>query len=562
MNPSKVKKVLLISILSCALAVGGGYGAYRAYTSVRQVRLVKKARDYIAKSKERNAVLCLQRALRYNPKDVEACRLMARLYEAARAPAALVLRSRIVEVNPHSLDDRLALVQTALAFKDYASATNALEAMDAAGKKSAAYHNVAGAVASTLGQLTEAEAHFAEAARLEPTNPAPRLNLAVVRLHGTNDAILAEARSSIRQIVSNPADTSLRCAALRDLILDAVRFKQADTALALSKDLVQDTNSAFSDRLLRLNVLGTTTNAEFKSTLEAFQRDAATNAAHVYELGAWQMTSISPASTLSWLQTLPMQIQTNQPVTMLVADCKSLVRDWKGLQQWLTGQNWAETEFLRHALLSRAYREENMDAGAKGEWELALKLASNQKGTAIMLLRMAAQWKWQSEVEELLWTVVERYPDEKWASPALMKSLYVGGRTRSLMKLCGQELKRAPSNPSLKNNLAVTALLLDAQELRPHDLAQQIYEKSPTNASFASTYAFSLYLRKKNQEALKVIETLAPKDLEKQSIAGYYALILKATGNNQKAATYFDYAFKGPMLPEEKKLFQSARTGA
>jgi hypothetical protein len=129
-----------------------------------------------------------------------------------------------------------------------------------------------------------------------------------------------------------------------------------------------------------------------------------------------------------------------------------------------------------------------------------------------------------------------------------------------MMKLCSQELKRSPSDLSVKNNLAVTAMLLDAQELRPHDLAQQIYEKSPTNASFASTYAFSLYLKKKNQDALKVIEKLDPKDLQKQSIAGYYGLILKAAGNDQKAKTYFDYAFKGPMLPEEKKLFETAKS--
>ena len=519
------------------------------------------ARAFLAKPDLRNATLCLRQVLSRNPRHLGAMRLMASLAAAEHSPTALVLRSRIVDINPHSLEDRLALVQTALAFKDYSVATNALEAIDPAGKNTAAYHNTAGAVASTFGQITVAEAHFVEAARLQPTNPAPRLNLAIVRLHGTNNAILAEARLSLRQIVTNPPDSTLRCAALRELLVDAVRFKQPDSALALSKELVEDTNSAFSDRLLRLNVLGSMTNAEFNAALEAFQREASTNVVHAYELGTWQMSRLSPASALSWLQTLPLQTQTNLPVTTLIADCKLLTKDWPGLQQWLVGQRWAEMEFTRHALLSQAFRQQGLDATAKGEWELAVKSASAQKLSTIMLLQLAARWKLQSEGEELLWNIVDQFPEEKWASQALIKSLYAGGRTRSVMKLCSQELKRSPSDLDAKNNLAATALLLDPQELRPYELAQEVYEKSPTNAAFASTYAFSLYLQKKNQEALKVIESIAPKDLEKQSIAGYYALILKATGNNEKANTFFDYAFKGPMLPEEKKLFDRARTG-
>jgi hypothetical protein len=53
--------------------------------------------------------------------------------------------------------------------------------------------------------------------------------------------------------------------------------------------------------------------------------------------------------------------------------------------------------------------------------------------------------------------------------------------------------KKNPADLANKNNLAVTALLLNATELKPHDLAREVYQKSNTNASFASTYAFSLY---------------------------------------------------------------------
>jgi hypothetical protein len=329
----------------------------------------------------------------------------------------------------------------------------------------------------------------------------------------------------------------------------------------LSKDLVEQTNSTFSDRLLRLDVLKGSQNAEFKPALTAFQREAGTNTAKIYELSTWQMTRIGPAETLAWLQSLPRNMQTNQPVALLTTECYTLLRDWRGLQNSLKQQDWAELEFVRHAFLTRALRGQDLTAAAKAEWDLALKTANGQKGSLTMLLRLAAQWNWQSEGEDLLWTIVNQYPGEKWAFGALNQALYADGRTRSLMMLYSQELKRSPSNLAMKNNLAMTALLLDAQELKPHEIAREVYQKAPTNAAYVSTYAFSLHLQKKDAEALKVIEQLKPQELQNPSIAGYYGLILKATGNGAKAKTCLELASKAKLLPEEQKLFDRAAAG-
>jgi tetratricopeptide (TPR) repeat protein len=559
MKTRNKRKVLLVVLVLGILALGGGYAGYRGYKSIRQAHLIKQAQHYLTKSDAKKALLCLQRVLRSNPRNVEACRLMAELSEAGRSPGALLWRSRVVELNPRSLDDRLALAQSAMMFRDYELATNALEGVDAAGKKTAAYYNIAGVVASTVGQFAQAEAHFLEAARLEPTNPAPQLNLAVVRLHSTNTSAMAEARTTLTRISSS--SSALRCQALRELVVDSMRSRQTNAALELSRNLVQQTNSIFSDRLLRLDVLKGSQNAEFKPALAAFQREAGTNTANIYELSVWQMTRIGPAETLAWLRSLPRNMQTNQPVALLAAECYTMLRDWRGLQNSLKQQDWAELGFVRHAFQTRALRGQDLPDAAKAEWDMALKTANGQKASLVMLLRLAAQWGWQSEGEDLLWTIVNQYPGEKWAIQALTQDLFAGGRTRPLMMLYSQELKRSPSDLSVKNNLAMTALLLDAQELKPHELAREVYEKAPTNAAYVSTYAFSLHMQKKDTEALKVIEQLKPRDLENPSIAGYYGLILKATGNGAKAKPYLEWAFKSPLLPEERKLFDKAKAG-
>ena len=559
MKTRNKRKVLLVVLVLGILALGGGYAGYRGYKSIRQAHLIKQAQHYLTKSDAKKALLCLQRVLRSNPRNVEACRLMAELSEAGRSPGALLWRSRVVELNPRSLDDRLALAQSAMMFRDYELATNALEGVDAAGKKTAAYYNIAGVVASTVGQFAQAEAHFLEAARLEPTNPAPQLNLAVVRLHSTNTSAMAEARTTLTRISSS--SSALRCQALRELVVDSMRSRQTNAALELSRNLVQQTNSIFSDRLLRLDVLKGSQNAEFKPALAAFQREAGTNTANIYELSVWQMTRIGPAETLAWLRSLPRNTQTNQPVALLTAECYTMLRDWRGLQNSLKQQDWAELGFVHHAFQTRALRGQDLPDAAKAEWDLALKTANGQKASLVMLLRLAAQWGWQSEGEDLLWTIVNQYPGEKWAIQALTQDLFAGGRTRPLMMLYSQQMKRTPSDLSVKNNLAMTALLLDAQELKPHELAREVYEKAPTNAAYVSTYAFSLHMQKKDAEALKVIEQLKPRDLENPSIAGYYGVILKATGNGAKAKPYLEWAFKSPLLPEERKLFEKAKAG-
>ena len=555
-----MRKTFII-LLCCIAVLLAGYAGYRGYKVWKCSHLMGMAHQFLAKSDTRNALLCVQRVLQTDPRNVDATRVMAQLAEASRSPGALLWWSRVVEYNPHSLNDRLALAQCAMVARDYATATNALGRVAPADKNTVAYHNIAGAVAAAAGQTAQAAVEFQEAARLDPANQSVLLNLAVVRLHGTNNLDQAEARIMLQRIGANPTNAFLRCEALRELAVDALRYRQVDAALALSKQLLQETNSTFRDRLLRLDVLQHAQPADFLPALAAFQQEAATNPAKIHDLATWQMLNTSPQDARTWLRTLPANMQTNQVVELLVADCCTALRDWRGLQSSVEPQNWAELEFVRHAFLSLSLRGQALPDSAKVEWDRALQAANGQQGSLVMLFRLAAQWNWENEGEDILWTIVNRYPDEKWAPQVLSDAMYVAGRTRSLMQLFSLESQRNPSDFGTKNNLAMTALLLDAQELKPYDLAREVYQSSPTNASYVSTYAFSLYLQGKNAEALKTIKTLKPADLQNPSIAGYYGLILKATGDRARARAYLDWSAKGQLLPEEKKLFEAAKAG-
>ena len=549
-----------IIILSCCIVLLLlGYTGYRGYQVWKQSHGIAMAKAYYAKADYRSTVLSLQQVLKANPRNIEACRMMAGLTEASRSPESLVWRQRVLELNPNSFDDRMFLAQAALIFQDYALATNTLAGVADADKSSAAYHTIAGTAALEGGHPDEAEAHFSEAIRLDPSNPIPQVNLAVVRLHRTNDLDMAEARIALQRVIMNSTNSFLQSQARRELILDAVRFGKMDTATTLSKELAEQTNAVFSDKLLRLDVLLKNKSPELGPTLVSYQREAATDPAKLFDLANWQMGKLSPGEALGWLQSLPVSTRTNQPAALLAATYQLQLGDWHGLQTSLQPQNWGELEFIRHAFVARSLREQNLAAASIAEWGVALNAAGNQKGSVISLFRLAADWNWNSEAEQMLWTVVNRYPEEKWAPAILSQALLAWHRTRSLMELFNIQFKRAPDDLETENNLAITAMLLGAQELKPYDLAQDVYRKSPKNPSYASTYAFSLYLQGKNAEALKVMQQLAPKDLENPAATGYYGLILKANGNKAEAKACLNRA--KPQLIEEKALFDQAKAG-
>jgi predicted Zn-dependent protease len=549
----------LFTILTCCIVLLLlGYAGYRGYQVWKESHGLAMAKNYYAKGDMRNVMLSLQQVLHVNPRNLEACRMMANLVESTRAPGALVWRQRVLELDPNSAEAHLALAQSAILFQDLQLATNTLASMADADKNSAAYHDIAGTAALMAGHLDDAEAHFSEAIRVEPSNPVPQLNLAVVRLHRTNTLDMADARISLQRVILNSTNASLCNQARRELIVDALRFNDMNTALTLSQALATQTNAAFTDKLLRLDVLKKTDSPDFKPTLAGYQEEAAAAPAKIYDLANWQSANFSPAIALRWLQSLPVETQTNQPAALLAAQCRLQMGDWLGLQTFLQPQNWNELEFMRHALVARSLREQGRAEASASEWSIALQDANDQKAILIPLYQMAGTWHWDTETEKILWILVNRHPEEKWADLALAQTLNARHQTSSLMQLFSIWHQREPDNLEVENNLAMTALLLGAQEKNPNQLAQDVYERSAANPIYASTFAFSLYLQGKNAAALDVMQKVSPQYLKDPSVAGYYGLILKATSHPTEAKAYLNLSSQAPLLPEEQTLFKQA----
>ncbi|MGC9943701.1 MAG: hypothetical protein ABSE48_17890 [Verrucomicrobiota bacterium] len=549
-----MRRIFLIG-LGCLVLLFLGYACFLSYSKSKEARLIGMARRFINQSDERSAILSLSEVLRMDPRNVEATRLMADLADSDRQANALLWRSRVIQLDPHSPIDLIALASSAMKAGDFALATNSLSQVGSTYQKTASYQNDAGVLAITTHQPALAEAYFRQAVLLAPNSLAPLLNYAVLRLHSTNLVAAGEARATLIKIAGG-TNAVFRCQALRELTADAYVHSQFDNALQLSRRLLAETNSEFTDRILQLDVLKQVNQTDFIAALDTCQNVAGQDPQCIFELATWEIKNIPPEKTLTWLCRLPPATQSNQPVALLSAECRMLQGDWPGLDQSLRTQSWGDFEFVRHAFEARAFNGENSPDGMTAEWNKALQSGGSGVKNLATLFQLASQWNWPKEKENLLWLIVRSHPEEKWAALALINDLVASGRTQALMMFSAQQLQKDPSDIQAKNNLAMTALLLNAKEENPFDLAQQVYEENPTNISYASTYAFSLYLQNRSPEALKIFQQFNQKDFEDPEVAGYYGIVLKATSHPRRSKIYLEKAAQANLLlPEERKLF-------
>jgi tetratricopeptide (TPR) repeat protein len=551
---SIAKKVMIFALAVVAVAVVGWFGR-KAYRGATERRLIAEAHQYFAKKDLRNSTLCLQRALQVNPMSVEASRTTADMLETAGLPAALGWRIRAAQLRPAEMEYRFAWAKTALKLHDLRSAADALSGVDESNKATAAYHKLGGALAWDLHNADEAEKQYTEALQMEPTNASIMLNLATIHMASTNSQIAGAARLAMERM-SVDTNSELHTTALHYLAADANAHKSFAKAIGYSSQLLQDPSATFSDRIVHLQLLREAGSTESASWLASLEKEA-NSPGSVFLLGKWMAEQDNPANALAWLQSLPSTVQTNPPVPLIVTDCQIALKDWPGLLAIVNKENWGDLTYYRLALESLAQRSLGQSTAATAAWQKAVRLAARLDSLS-RLAQVTAAWHWMPEHAEVLEKVTTAFPKEKWAVEQLEAQLYAQGDTRGIQTLLTRVQASDPKDARLKNNLANVYLLRNSEVEKANHLAHEAYDAMPNNPFFASTYAYSLLLQNKREEALKVITGVNSKYLRIPSVAAYYGVVEAQCGHHDIAKDPLTCAEAGKLLPEEKELVRLA----
>jgi cytochrome c-type biogenesis protein CcmH/NrfG len=554
MNPFTRKTLIFVAVI---LAIGcAGFLGRRIYQKATVHRLTAEAAQYLQKQDLRNASLCLQQALQINPFNVQVNHLMADMLEQAGSPMALNWRIRTAELETNNMEYRLEWAKTAIEMNDFTSAAQALGGVDQQSRSTAQFHKLAGGLAWNLHFPAEAEKQYALALQLEPTNPAVILNLATVRLVSTNKSVASEARATLEAI---PATSPLHLMALRALAADAAGRKSYQTAIDYEQRVASDPKAGYGDKLGYLQLLYLTGSPQYGAWQKALEEDATNSPFRVSALGHWMQAEEGPAVALRWLNGLPPNVQTNVPVQMAITECQVGLKDWNGLLKTVGNGEWGEAEYYRLFLNSAADRSLGNNESADTAWQSALMVSSHHLERLVRLNQLTTAWGWGPERKQVLDQIISQFPRETWAPQQLTEFLYAQGQTQELSDLLNKMYSADPSNIPLKHNLAMILLLEKSDLNKAHRLAQEAYQSAPDDPFYACTYAYSLLLQSRNEDAAKIIGTLKPDYLKNPSIAAYYGIVEAQTGNPKAAASALKTAQTAKLLPEELQLVLQAQ---
>jgi predicted Zn-dependent protease len=624
-----------------AAMVWFGWPHYRHFKERREQA---QAQAFLASGDYRNALLSARQTLQLDPTNVPAGRVMAALADLSHNPVALDYLRRVVQSEP-SIENKLQLASAALRYQSppFPLTAQILDELAPAATNRASYQMTAASLAVSLHRLDEAETHFEIASQLEPTNQLYLLNLAIIRLGAVNETKAVPARAVLENLRT---DANLGPSALRALVVDRLAHKDFVAANNYSTQLLANAKATLADQLQQLGILQQLKSENFAVRLQAVQRQAATNAAAVAEVAGWMESNHLLADDLRWLTNLPVAQQSQLPVRLALADAYLQSADWWKLRDFVSNGNWEEMDFLRLALLSRAWsrmgasddsvaddlrgitdflqgtqqvrqalpkdrlpntglasgsdfdvsptedspendskvRLNNFRGNSKNQellqrdlnaradsqlsvarivahssWSSAVTEAGNRYGALTTLLGLAERWKMPREREDLLLHIVEKFPRERWAQQTLEQSYLANGNTAALNELYAGLFSVFPDDADLKNNLAFTCLLLNTNLPKACQWAGEVYAGTTNNPVVASTFAFALHLQGRTKDGLAVLQKLDDRFLQQPDTALYYAVLLAAAGDTNKAAPFLKIArTKTLWLPEEKVLLSKA----
>ena len=490
-------------------------------------------------------------ALKANPKSVEANRSMADKAEAAGSQTALEWRRRVVELEPGSAENQLALANTAVRFKDIATAKAALEKVSAEEKATVAYHEAAMRVALISRDAKGAEAELVAAVKLEPEKELNQLNLAILRVGSADPRTRAEAIKTIEGFATNP---ELTRSASRALMNAAIQDKDWRKAIALGQQLRSAKGAIFQDAISYLNLLRQMKRVESGWCLAQLMQESARDAGKIAELMTWMNRNGLSQNALDWSQQIPNALVAKGPVSFATASAAASLGQWALMKTVAENSNWGREEHVRLAMLSRALREEGDEATSRTQWVIAVDTAGSNMQALMELTRLATEWKWEEEATELLWKYGREAPDPLPALGILQRKFMSAGDTRQLRDVAARTLEVRPADLPSRNNFAYYSLLLKEDTERGLEMARGVYKDAPIEPGVIATYAFALHSEGKNDEARKLMRALGERTLQEPGQALCYALILVSSGAGDEARKYFDVARKGNLLPEEKAL--------
>ena len=560
-SPQKIARLLAVALclLIVLLVASNQIGKWR------QRRLIRNAQAALKANRLGEAALFARRALDRDPRSTAACEIFVELADAENSPQALLWRQKLVQMEPANVERLLSLASSASRFGEFQAATQALSAVPASSRHTAAFLQTASLLAIGQKDFGTAAAGLQQAIGLEPTNEALQLTLATVQIAAGSPATADIGRKSLELLQASPL---CHLPALRALLADAQRRSDTAAAQKLAAALHNEPAATLDDQLSYLEALQRGKQPNLVSELGKLQASSAQDPEAVSRVMHWLNTHGYARRTVDWSRTLPDAINVRATVPLSVAEAFTELGEWNSLRELAADANWHALNFLRLAIHMRAIDESSHHERSEyfhQKWREALAATEGNPAAITLLARLVESWGWTPEATEAWWQVANRSATPR---PALQQLFRLHSKSRDaaeLYRVARRIHQVDPDDLIAQNNLASLALLLDRDTAEAHQIAEKVYRAMPAEPAVASTYAYSLHLQGRNQEAVEVLRALPEAALhDDPSLAACFGVVLTAAGERDAAKAYLEIAtqHRAQLFPPEIALVSAAQGSA
>ncbi|WP_438481449.1 hypothetical protein [Oleiharenicola lentus] len=530
------------------------------YRTWKQQRALAQAKTFIEKNDPQNAQIALELALTTVPNSVDAWRLAAEMLEQVGAPQAMRLRRRVVDMQPNSVEDRAALILSALKFKDMNAARDAISDMtvEQGSQLPALRAQLAYALATDNAPI--ADAIFDQIKKLTPDDTELKISQLVLSLRAPRAERVEAARQQLVALAENP---KYRLRIKRELMNEALLRKNFAAARAFASEIAADPESKLGDRLNQANIALLVDQRPFEEVYEATVKSVGTSETDALEWTQWLLAQGKVSEADRWIAGLPEESRKAAALITVQADIAAALKQWERLAPLLEAGAWgpvkAETVSLAMSANVSPVRE-NKTLRAQ-VWDEAVRSTNASLGSLRVLQKLASGWGWEEESERTLWVTLRSYPDQTWIHQLLFNTYRSRKDADSMRNVMSLLREAEPTVSRYQHDWALLSLLTDPTLAwtPPKETLKKLAADSPANPNFAVSYAFALARSGRGTEAAAVLEKVSAEELARPVRAPYLAYIYAAGGQAAKIGA-LEEATKGvDLLKEESRLFAAAR---
>ena len=556
--PARV--ALVAAGLAIAILLGTLFLRYglKLYEDWHQTRLLHEAALMLQQGRFNEATQTARKLLAQRPDSQPILYILAEAAEKQNLEETISWREQIARLRPKDPDSQLNLISAALRFGKLDLARKTLDQIAASDRHRAAFHVVAGWLASAEGNFAEQEEQFAAAVKKEPKNDLYQFNLAALQIHSSDAQKNANARENLERLSKI---APYRTGALRALLNDAVARNDFLAGNNFAQQLQMSQEVTFGDYLLCLNFYRKLDEKKFHLLLERVKPFATKNPSDLASLMRWMNENGLTGEVAKWIEKLPVEKLTSPPAAVAVADAYANVKNWMRLKRWTRKGMWGESDYLRlayQAIATRQSRQDNADTEFHALWRAAEQSTHDHPEREVVLARLASKWNLEKESEQLWLRVAEDPPMRREALDALRRLYRKTNDTERLYDVLQRLHDSSPNEAPITADLARLGLNLERNVEPPHELAKEAHDRAPNEVNCAVTYAFSLYRLGRHPEALATIQGLPADQLRDPHAAVYAALLLADAGQIDTAKDYVAAA-DDEIYPEEKVVLDEAK---